>query len=389
MNRILLFLIPFFFESITSFFVASIPYLAMDLGGNQAQMGVVSTIFIAAQLPLFFIVGKLMDRFGKYPIIYIGCAIITVFIFVTSKSPTLVILTVLGSIGHLGHAIFYPSLQALMGDMSSGEKLTKDVGIYNMGWCFGAAFVALSAPFIREMSGSIKGLLYAGCICGILTAVLVTVNYFMSKNRSKTEFGETDTDDTVPAHNNEYMLMGRLGMFLGFFSYAAYRFILPKILREAGWSDALILQCTGMFMVGEALGIIGCAFLVFWKGKILPQVISNLWLLVCAALVLFVRNSVCLSGMFFVCGVAMAVCYTMALFHAVSSHSRERSRNTGFHEGIVAAGMVGACLFGSLGGKIADVTSIEYFKYLPFYIIIITALFNICVFGILKKKKFK
>ncbi|MBQ0105123.1 MAG: MFS transporter [Armatimonadetes bacterium] len=380
MNRKLLFAIPFFFESITSFFLAAIPYLAMDLGGRQSQVGLVSTILLAAQIPFFYIIGSLVNRFGKYPVLYAGSVLITVFVFITSKSPNLRFLTVLATIGFLGHAIFYPALQALMGDMSTGERLTKDVGVYNMGWCFGAAFVAVSSPYIYEIANGVRGLLYAGCFCGIVSAVLVTYNYIISKNKSKVQKTDVTAEESVPENNNVYLLMGRLGMFLGFFSYGAYRYILPIIFREFGWQDSLILLVTGMFMVGEAIGVIGCAFITFWKMKTAPQIIANIVFFACALSVLFLKIPWILGAFFLVCGIAMAVCYTSALFHAVSSHSSVRAKNTGYHELIVASGMVAACLVGSLGGKLMDMFVMSSMKFLPIYVIMAFVVFNLFIY---------
>ncbi|MBQ7257434.1 MAG: MFS transporter [Abditibacteriota bacterium] len=401
MNKKLLFLIPFFFECITSFFALSIPYVAMNLDANQAQIGLISTIFIIAQLPIFFIIGKLVNKFGKYPMIYTGALIITLFIVFTGYSPKLYILTILSSLGFLGHAIFYPSLQALMGDYSNSEERPKNVGIYNMGWCFGSAFVGISRSYIVEIFGNINSLLYAGCICGIICMVLVTVNYFMHKNKVKVSMGEWDeADEPAPRNNNVYLTIGRLGLFIGFVSHGAYNYILPKLLREKGWADPLILQVTGMFLVGQAIGVILCAFWKFWKERIYPQVLANLVFLITAIIVIlllqtdiitniFSDTNILLSILFLLCGFAMAVCYTMALFHAVSSEKKERPKNTGFHEGVVAGGEVTACIVGSIGGKLFDITSIAPLKNLCFYFIIGWVILNFILYTYLKYNKLK
>ena len=399
MNRILLFLIPFFFECITSYFSLSIPYLVMDLGGNQAQIGVISTIFVVAQLPIFFIIGKLVNKFGKFPMIYCGAAIITAFILFTGYSPKLYILTVLASLGFLGHAIFYPSLQALMGDYSSNENRPRNVGIYNMGWCFGSAFVGVSRSYIVEIFNSINSLLYAGFICGIICIILVTVNYFMLKNKAKQVAGE-EIEEPTPHNNNIYLLIGRLGLFVGFLSHGAYNYILPKLLREKGWSDPIILQVTGMFLIGQAVGVILCAFWKFWRERIYPQVLANIVFLVSALIVVLLiqtdlfktivtKENILLCILFLMCGFSMAVCYTMALFHAVSSDKKERPKNTGFHEGIVAGGIVVACLIGSVGGKLFDLTGFVPFKLLCFYFIMCWVVLNIILYGYLKYTKLK
>ena len=400
MNRILLFLIPFFFECITSYFALSIPYLAMDLGGNQAQIGIISTIFIIAQLPIFFIIGKLVNKFGKYPMIYFGAIVITLFIVFTGYSPKLGILTVLASLGFLGHGIFYPSLQALMGDYSNAENRPRNVGIYNMGWCFGSAFVGISRSYIVEYFGNIHSLLYAGCICGVICIILVTVNYFMHKNKAKVVASEDEAEEPVPLNNNVYLLIGRLGLFIGFVSHGAYNYILPKLLREKGWADPVILQATGMFLVGQAIGVILCAFWKFWKERIYPQVLANLVFLISAVIVILliqtdiiddmIKNPyIMLCGLFLVCGFAMAVCYTMALFHAVSSDKKERPKNTGFHEGVVAGGEVVACIVGSIGGKLFDITYVAPLKNLCFYFIICWVILNLILYGYLKSTKLK
>lgn len=385
MNRILLFLIPFFFESMVSYFIKGIPFLTIDLGGDQAQIGLISSIIIAAQLPLYFIMGFLTKKFGKYGVMSAGLFLMVVFSILTVFMKNIPLMAVIATICYLGHAIFYPALQALMGDLSDKERMSKDVGIYNMGWCFGASMVGLTSPYICDLFG-IKFMFYSAGLCGILASVFLIVNYIQTKNREIVKLEEENNDDNVPKNNDEYLIIGRLGMFLGYFTYTSLTLILPKILLDLNWSESTILFVTGLFVVGQAIGIIGCAFLTFWKGRIFPQYIANIIFILSALLTIVAPIPWVLGTIYFITGLGMSMCYTMALFHAVSSHSSVRAKNTGMHEGVVASGMVGGTLIGSLGGLLVNVTHIDQFKYLGFAFIILVVLFNFVYIPFLSKK---
>lgn len=385
MNRTLLFLIPFFFESMVSYFIKGIPFLTTHLGGDQAQIGLISSIIIAAQLPFYFIMGFLTKKFGKYGVMGAGLFLMTVFSVVTVLMKHIPIMATMATICYLGHAIFYPALQALMGDLSNKDRMAKDVGVYNMGWCFGSAMVGLSSPYICELFG-INALFYIAGICGIISAVFVIINYVQTKNKKIEKFTIENNDDNVPEHNEEYLLIGRLGMFLGYFTYTSLVLILPKILLDLNWKESRILFVTGLFVVGQAIGIIGCALLNFWKGRIFLQYIANFVFLISAFLTIVIPIAWVLGTIYFITGMVMSMCYTMALYHAVSSHSSVRAKNTGMHEGVVAAGMVAGTLIGSLGGALVNLTLIEFFKYLGFAFIIFFVIFNFIFIPVLCKR---
>lgn len=385
MSRLFLFLIPFFFESMVSYFVKGIPFLTINLGGDQAQIGLISSIIIAAQLPFYFIMGFLTKKFGKYGVMSGGLFLMIVFSIVTVLMKNIPIMAIVATICYLGHAIFYPAFQALMGDLSDKERMSKDVGFYNMGWCFGSAMVGLSAPYICEIF-SINALFYIAGLCGIISAVFVIINYVKTKNIKIVKFSEENNDDNIPKNNDEYLIIGRLGMFLGYFTYTSLVMILPKILLDLNWTEAKILFITGLFVVGQAIGIIGCAFLTFWRGRVFPQYIANFVFLLSALLTIITPIPWVLGTIYFITGLGMSMCYTMALFHAVSSHSSVRAKNTGMHEGVVAAGMVGGTLIGSLGGLLVNLTHIDIFKYSGFAFIILVVLFNFVFIPVLCKR---
>jgi len=388
-NRIIIYLMAFFFESNFSFALSAMPIFASQLGANISQVGLITAIITLAKLPVNLTAGRLSEKTGRFPIMFAGLFLIITFTFLASKSTSLLMLTIFGVLFSFGSAGFYPAFQALIGDISKGNLLTKNVGVFNVGWCTGASFVAISSPFIVRLflTMGIRSLLLVGSCCGLISCVFVIIAKFKTlKKNADVVDSVDDVEEVVPKNNSIYLLIGRMSMFTGFFSYGAFRMILPKILLDYGWQDTLILQVTGMFMVGQAIGIIGTAVCPFWKGKVYPQVIAQIIFVISSICVMFYKIPLLLGVCFMFSGIAMSVAYTLALFHAVSVAKKERGKNTGFHESLVAFGILFACLVGVVAGKFISITGIEGFENLPFCVIILITCVNFIVFYIKSKK---
>jgi MFS family permease len=132
----------------SSTFVLLPKYLATELGASAGQIGHVMAIASLAAVVAIPFVGGWIDRFGRKPLISIGCALTVVYcggwLFVERLGS---LIDLLQAVGGLGFMIAFNAAGTLVADQAPKERLGQAIGI------FGASNMAMSAiaPAIAEV----------------------------------------------------------------------------------------------------------------------------------------------------------------------------------------------------------------------------------------------
>jgi len=323
----------------------AMPILAVKkLGASWLMLGTLGWVAQAVRLPICFTSGHLSERVGRATLIVpsaclcaAACALLGV---ANSLAQVMVLYTIcLASIG-----AFYPALQALIGDVSERGQLRKNLGMFNVGWCVGGAVMALAAPELVRIG--LSTVFYAGAFGCVLAAALVLT--WKRPNTAQAAPADENSLDQPAEDCGPLLLIARMGHFTGFFGFAVIRILFPKLgLSALDWSAVTVVRVVNTLLVGLAVGILLTNVSAWWRGRIWPQVVAQLLMLVCAGSVPFAHSPVLIGTAFFVFGMAQSVTYTAALYHGLSAR-KNRGRSTGIHEGLVAAGSILGCLLGGL-----------------------------------------
>lgn len=344
-------LVPWFMDGALAFMQTAVPLLALRFGASAILLGTIGWVAQAMRLPVCFTSGRLSEKVGRTKVI-VPAALIFVcvcILFSFARSTNQIIILYAVAMAAIGG--FYPPLQALVGDMSQRGQLTKNLGSFNIGWCVGGAVAAVAARWV--IGASLVFAFYAAAVGGVIAAVFVLLWRRASNSREPVEQEEAAA---VPAENSgPLLIIARMGHFTGFFGYAAIRILFPKVgVSALHWSESRVAAVISLVLVGQAIGILGTNISPWWRGKLWPQLAAQFGMLMCALVIVFSASPLVLGTAFFGYGVAMTVAYTAALYHGLSGR-KDRGRNTGIHESLVAAGNIAGCL---IGGLVADKISL-------------------------------
>ena len=346
-NKYYIFSIASFFEMGLSFSYSAIPLLAIAFGGSVESISLLTGLVVFSRMPLNLVAGHLSEKYGRFSLMFIGIFMLGVFSLCAIYSKTLLMLGTFGILLSLGAAVYYPSCQALVGDISNGKFLVKNLAGYNTGWCLGAALVAILSPLIVNLWGT-RALFGFAVIMVIMSFIFTLI--FRRKKKVEKDLNLTfETKNALPHANNSFLLIGRMGLFTGFFAFSAIRLVFPKIASDANWSESTILGVTGFFLIGEGIGVIFGAIKPYWKGKIYPQIIAYIIFILTGLVMCFSRDYILLSIFFFLAGMSTATAYTLTIFHALAN-PKKRGKKTGFNEALVATGVMSASMFGIIAG---------------------------------------
>jgi len=349
-NRRFSLLVPWFMDGALALVQTAVPLLALRLGASAFVLSSINWIAQSVRLPICFAAGPLSERVSRTRMIVPAALAIALAAvgFVHAKTNAQVVLLYTVCLASIG--VFYPTLQAMIGDVSRRGELTKNLGAFNIGWCIGGSLAALGAGWVVGISLPLAFYVAAGGFA--LSGALVVAWGRIRSSRPH----DAAAEPAQAAHDTgPLLIIARMGHYMGFFSYAIVRFLFPKLGKAMHWSDSTIALVVAWIIVGQGAGMLATYASPWWRGRLWPQVTAQLLMLGAALTAWRAASPFPLGAAFFCMGLSLSVAYTTALYHGLSNRTA-RGRNTGIHEGIVAAGGISGSL---LGGIVAEEVSLR------------------------------
>lgn len=330
-------------ESGLALLTVAMPLLAVQFGASWMLLGTIGWVAQIVRTPVCFTAGPLSEKVGRAKLIIPAACICGASIAALSFARTNTHIIILYTIAMASIGAFYPSLQALIGDVSERGQLRKNIGMFNVGWCVGGATAALIGRWLVAIG--LSKVFIIGGISSAFAAVLVLT--WPHKPAAHTP----ENQDTESATGEDYgplLLISRMGHFTGFFGASVIRVLFPKLALETlHWSQSTVVTSVALLLWGLGIGILIINISPWWRSKLWPQIAAQAIMMISSLGVLFSSSPYILSALFFGFGVAHSVAYTGALYYGLSSR-KGRGMNTGIHEGLVAAGSVLGCLLGGI-----------------------------------------
>lgn len=320
----------------------AMPLLAVRLGATAFTLGTISLVAQSVRLPICFTSGRISEKVGRKKLIVpAACAItLSYILFARAQSTTQLMLLYTLALASIGG--FYPSLQAMIGDVSARGRLTKNLGAFNIGWCVGGGLAALSAGVV--ISFGLRNSFYVAAVWSVIATLLV-ISW-----RSE-RVGEASSEDAAAfaaQENGPLLVISRVGLFTAFFGYTMVRMLFPRLaITSLGWSETSVAWSVALLPVGQGIGMMTTTAAPWWRGKLWPQIGAQCLLLASGLTVASTSQPAVLAAAFFALGYAQSITYTAALYHGLSAR-KNRGKNTGIHEGIVASGGITGSLIGGV-----------------------------------------
>jgi MFS family permease len=342
-NRLYSLLVPWFMDGSLSLVQTAMPLLAVRLGADALALGTISLVAQCVRLPICFTSGPRSERVGRKTLIVPSAVaiIISYALFARAHSIAQIVLLYTLALASIGG--FYPALQAMIGDVSRRGQLTRNLGAFNIGWCVGGGLAALAAKPIMAAFGLRNSFYFA-----MAWATLALVVVLIWRKDGPNEVSEEDRAAFAAQDNPALLIVSRMGMFTAFFGYTMVRMLFPKLaVSSLHWSDLEVAWSVAFLPVGQGVGMLATTATPWWRGAFWPQVGAQLLLGGSGVMVALYSSPTLLAAAFGALGFAQSITYTSALYQGLAAR-RNRGRNTGIHEGIVASGGITGSLAGGV-----------------------------------------
>ena len=183
---------------------------------------------------------------------------------------------------------------------------------------------------------------------------IATLLVLLWRNKQGEKQDAVSTNESYPPGcDPRVLLASRITLFAGCMGFGVVRILFPKLGQHLGWADREIAQTIAFFLGGVAFSLLVSNLWPWWRGKFWPQPVAQGLMLLSGMVAVSTSSRIVLEAAFFVVGIVLALANTASLYHGLSGR-KQRGKNTGIHESLIAGGVVVECL---IGGVLAQIFS--------------------------------
>jgi MFS family permease len=311
----------------------SVPLKAIALGGGPIVLGLLpalsSTIYIVSALNF----GRLSDRGGRMRMARYGTLILAagaVLLRMASSIPHLFLFLPL--IG-IGGGLFWPAIQAELGDRGGTTGLGRRMGWFNVSWSAGKMMGFWTAGHIAQLHGTGVPLLLAAVF-----EVVVFVLAPRDEGRPAPSAAPRLETQAFPDQlRRKFRMSAWLANLVAFGVGATLNYQFPKRLFTLGLHAGDLGNFLGFVGLVQTLTFAGLGLRRGWEYRresiVAPMLIGMVSV---GGLAWASRGGsilLCAPGI----GLALGFAYSASLFHSLHQEAG-RGKNTGIHEALLGSG---------------------------------------------------
>jgi fucose permease len=188
----------FTYGVLVSFLGATLPELRARLHFGMDESGTLFTILYLAQIPMVFIAGPLIDRFGKKPVLASGALVCAVSLLGIAYAPGFFFLGVLLFVLGLGGSFMNSGSNTLIPELFP-ENPSSALNLANIFFGLGAVFFPLLITLVATQLGLAFAMWMIAVIVGAVSVVVLAQRFPAARSASGFDWQEARSVALDPA----------------------------------------------------------------------------------------------------------------------------------------------------------------------------------------------
>lgn len=354
----------------------ALQFLGISMGASPLVLGLFGTLGTLGYTVSCLFSGRISDRFGRKRSAFGGIALCSVVWFLYPFAPNPYVILAMVPVGGLGLALFWPSVQAWLVELTKGGRaaLTHNIGLFNLFWSSGVMLGPVLAGQTWAMGRTVPFFLSTGLIVLVMIALLLTPR---GRQPAEDEYDRSKTSghDVDPGMWTLFMRLAWYGLFGNWFLGATMRTMFPKLASTIGIGEQTVGWIMTIYYLAVLITFAAAWVTDRWQFRLSPLIAAEVLAMVGMVGAGLTTSASLFAVSFAVGGVAGGLSYVSSLYYSVHGPTRSRGKRTGLHEAILGSG----ALFGSLVGGIVA----EYIHLRAPYFTVIVVLAGIIILQLL------
>lgn len=353
--------------------LTGIPYKAMALGATPLHLGLLPAVWSVFYITGAGIMGRLSDRTPRIPMARAGTLILIGALAFMAMTRALAGLFVGLPVAAIGLSLYWPALQAAVADADLPERLSANIGWFNVSWCAGKALGFAAGGWMLVSSG-FHALFGVSIGLTLLVALFLREVPPLAAGEARSvpppapDEPAADREPGAP-RRRRFLLIGWLANAASYGVSATLIYHYPRYLDHLRINAALFGGFLGLIYLSQTVTFIGLTHTKAWHYRRLPLYALQVIL----ALLLVVLTHLRLPGAILaaapIVGVELGLAYYSSIYYSLHAASRP-GRNSGLHEAILGSG---ALLVPPVGGVLVTATGRLEAPYLLCAILLVLA----------------
>ncbi len=345
--------------------IAGVPLVAKRaFGANVWQLAALGLVGSVGYTVFCFGMGVLVGRARPLNVSIAGAVLYGAAMTAAVKAQTLWQLAIAIAVGSLGHALFWPMLEAAIAAGARGRALSRRMGAFNIAWSLGDVFGIIIAGRLYDIDRRLPFLMI-GVSAVLMVAALVRAKSARVVRNGTGTAAEAAADmlEVAPGVNLRFTRAAWVGNFVSsgvmqvirsVFADAAtdifrmsgtvyglaigtvnvcrtLTFVLFRLWRDWHYRAGIYLACAGLLTAGLA-GLVVAAFLPHAAGVAL------------------------VFASFAAVGLSIGTTYYASIFYSVHSEAAAESK-TRLHEAVIGAGGAAAIFASGASSRLVEAAS--------------------------------
>ena len=321
-----------------------IQFLGIHLGASPFILGLYGAAGAGVYAVMCLVAGHLSDRFGRRIAAAALVVVGAIWLIIGRQTVPLALLAFI-PFGSATLALFWPSVQAWLGDLSpTPEKLARALGTFNVLWTAGLMLGPVACGYLWLMHH--YGPFFAGTTIAWLTAVaLLAVPVFRRSRREGPDAHETDQPNPLA---DAFLPIAWTANYASWYAAGSTRALFPKLANVLGFSEVLTGWLIFAFYVGQVVTFFALRQTKGWQYKRWPLLAGLICGIAGMSVVTLARQPIIFAVGLAIAGTSVGVTYVASLFYSLQAPLEHRGRRSGIHEAIVGAGLSTGPLIGGI-----------------------------------------
>lgn len=313
----------------TSSAILGMPFYASELGASSFIIGLIASINTLVYMTFTRVFGKLSDCISRKAVPQISCFCFSALYLLMPRCKELIQLAVLFPFTGLFLAGFWPSLEAMVGEMGTMSSLGKRVMAFNIAWNSGVIIGYATSGYIYEMHHSIP--FYFASAGSLCSALLVTAHTHSPQDQVSYE------TIVLSPKAKAFVYIGWTANFSSWLTLGVLRYIFPKLISELGIQPSVFGLLMVCWATTQAMVFIALGTVTRWQCKFrflaLAQMLGCLGLLI----IWLTYSPRSWAFALFLFGLCTGMTYFSSIYYSLSGHA-DLGNKTGWHEAILSSG---------------------------------------------------
>ena len=321
------------------------PVVALRLTGEPGLQAVLGVGLLVARISFNALFGRLSDWLGRKNLLLVSSALMMAAFVGLGRAPSLMAVYGVAFLVGVANALYWPVIEAWVGEEVSGAALVRDIGSYNVAFSTGLALGPLVSALLQRSLGppsaevSLLGPILFGLALGAVTFGFILVRPALSREQVA-EMRRRRPPLPRTALSRRFLLAGWLANFVAWSGVGVVRFLLQAlVVGELGLGERTLGLLQSLFYGSWVVGFLVWRRWAGWpyrRGPLLVAQVLGAAGLVCIWLARGPGGLAVGLGLF---GLGLTGPYAASIFYGLDRYS-DKGTKSGLHETILAAGML-------------------------------------------------